>query len=407
MNPRRDTHHQEPQPVATGLPRTALPTREGKATMLMIVSESEAERSRWAQRTETIGACSPAMVSKVSEAIDTATSSAIALALVSGSHSGRGEIITSLRRLGVACVVITGEATLPMAMMAMREGAVDLLGEPLGDDECTQRLTIAARRDAEQRGPSNELRLKGVCRTLNEARNDVTEQVGTMCDDLVGAYAELTRELEHVRLSSEFGAIIRQELDLEDLLRTVLEFMLAKVGSTNTAVYLPASAGEYSLSAYVNYDCPRESGELMMEHLADVVPVAIESRTDIVVLDTNEQLSAMLGEHGRWLEDYAAAAFSCLDEDGECLAVVFMFRDQHTGFDEATQSTLKAIAPVFAEQLSRIVRVHRRHLPMDDENLLFDDFDDTQTPPSSPPATEGPFGVDDDLDWDDEIDLAA
>ncbi len=407
MNQRRDTHHQEPQPAATGFPTSALPTRDGKATMLMIVSELEAERSRWAQRTETIGGCPPVLVSEVSEAIDKATSSAIALALLSESHPERSDIIMSLRRLGVACVVITGQATLPMAMMALREGAVDLLGEQLSDEECAQRIIIAARRDAEQRGPSNELRLKGVCRTLNEARNDVTQQVGTMCDDLVEAYAELTREMAQVRLSSEFGAIIRQELDLEDLLRTVLEFMLAKVGSTNTAVYLPASAGEYSLSAYVNYDCPRESGELMMEHLADVVPAAIESRTDIVVLDTNEQLNEMLGEHGRWLEDYAAAAFSCLDEDGECLAVVFMFRDQHTGFDEASQSTLAAIAPVFAEQLSRIVRVHRRHLPMDDENMLFGDCDDTQTPPSSPPATDGPFGFDDDLDWDDEIDLAA
>lgn len=398
MTQRRKTHHQDSQQAAA-VPESTLPTRDGRATGLMIVSQREAERSRWAQRTETVGVRQPALVAEVSEAIHEATRGSIALALVSQSHPQLGELVSSLRRVGVACVVITGQATLEMAMAAMQLGAMDLLSEGLEDHECSKRIMNTARRDAQQRGPGDERRLVNVCRTLNEARDEVTQQVGTMCDDLVEAYAQLTGELEHVRLSSEFAAIVRQELDLEDLLRTVLEFMLAKVGATNTAVYLPASAGEYSLSAYVNYDCPRESGELMMEHLADVVPEAIESRRGVVMLDTNEQFTDLLGEHGSWLEDYAAATFACLDEDGECLAVVFMFRDRHSGFDEATQGTLGALAPVFAEQLARIVRVHRRHLPMDD-GLTLEAGEDDHLP-------DGPFGFDDDLDWDDGIDLAA
>ena len=129
------------------------------------------------------------------------------------------------------------------------------------------------------------------------------------------------------------------------------------------------------------------------------MPAALEYRDGVAVLDTAERLGELLGSHGRWLEDYAAAGFACRDDDGECLAVVFMFRDQRTGFDAAVCNTLLTLAPVFGEQLARIVRVHNRHASLDD-GLMFEADDDGSLP-------EGPYGIDDDLDWDDGIDLAA
>ncbi len=394
MNQRQRTKR-----TASGTPPVVeLPALNGEITRLLIVAESEAERSRWSQRTECIGLVKPAHAASLAEAIDLGTRGAVALALVSGAHSQRGEIIGSLQRVGVMAVAITGEATLKLAMDAMREGAIDLISEQHSDQDNTQRIIAAAQKSAAQRGPRTTRRLEDVCRTLNDARNEVTEQVGSMCDDLVQAYEQITEQIDRVRVSSEFGAIVRQELDLEDLLRTVLEFLLAKVGSTNSAVYLPASSGEYSLSAYVNYDCPRESGETMMEHLADVVPPAIENQAGIVVLDTNDKLLTAFGEHGKWLEDYGGVAFACHDEEGECLAVAFLFRDAHNPFGPEALQTLSAIAPVFAEQLARIVRVHCRHLEIDDEASLETGEDE---------SPEGPFGFDDDLGWDDGIDLAA
>ena len=71
-----------------------------------------------------------------------------------------------------------------------------------------------------------------------------------------------------VTLASEFNSLIRQELDLESLLRVSVEFILGKSGPTNAAVFLPAASGDYSLGAYVNYDCPKDSAEVLMDQLA-------------------------------------------------------------------------------------------------------------------------------------------
>ena len=51
----------------------------------------------------------------------------------------------------------------------------------------------------------------------------------------------------------------------------MLEFTLSKIGSTNAAIFLPTSSGDYSLGAYVNYDIPRDGIEIMLDQLADVL----------------------------------------------------------------------------------------------------------------------------------------
>ena len=43
---------------------------------------------------------------------------------------------------------------------------------------------------------------------------------------------------------TEFGGLIRQELDIESLLRTTLEFVLGRCGPTNAAVFLPTTSGD-------------------------------------------------------------------------------------------------------------------------------------------------------------------
>ena len=94
--------------------------------------------------------------------------------------------------------------------------------------------------------------------------------IRTQCDD----------QMKNIALASELNTIFRQELDLESLLRTVLEYTLRKVGSTNAAIFLPSSTGDFTLGAYVNYDCPRDTAETLLDHLADI----LESRVTALVL---------------------------------------------------------------------------------------------------------------------------
>jgi FixJ family two-component response regulator len=289
-----------------------------------------------------------------------------------------------------AVIMITRRASLDMAMRGLRAGVSDLLpeaaaragGEPLRESVARALARVAGVRRREDRIQ----RLTSVCRKLSESRREISSHVSGLCGDMVGAFQELADQVGHITIASEFKGLIRQELDVESLLRTALEYVLAKCGSTNAAVFLPSGNGEYSLGAYVNYDCPKDALDMMLEHLSGIVAPKMEHCEQLRVLSSDEELADLLGDDAHWLADCTAATFACRDRD-ECMAVVILFRDRRTPFSESAVSTLRTISTLFGQQLGRIVHMHHRHLPKEQW------------------GTWGGMGLAD--EGDDDIDMAA
>lgn len=251
------------------------------------------------------------------------------------------------------------------AVRAMRAGACDMVSMQSRCAEtarrmlaCVQRAQRVRRRDARVE------RLQKLCHKLDHARREVSGQVGDLCNDLVEAYRDLSDQFGDVKLATELNAILRQELDIESLLRTMLEFTLSKVGSTNAAVFLPTSSGDYSLGAYVNYDIPKDAAEVMLDQLADVVPGAFETSEGVRNLRGRGELDGVLGADAHWLEQHTLMVVAC-HQDGECLGVLGLFRSDSMPFGEEDERTLSIIAKLFGEQLGRVIHVHHRHLPKD------------------------------------------
>ena len=199
--------------------------------------------------------------------------------------------------------------------------------------------------------------------------------LGELCNDLVEAYRELSDQFEDVSVSAELTSLLRQELDVESLLRTLLEYTLAKVGSTNAAIFLPSTSGEFSLGAYVNYDCPKDSAEVMMDHLANVMAPRFEHQDRVLAMSGSADLERYLGEDAHWLGESTAMVIACREDD-ECLAVITLFRDKRTPFGENDVKMLSIIAEHFGSQLSRVIHVHHRHLPKDQWGGFETDLDD-------------------------------
>ncbi len=277
-------------------------------------------------------------------------------------------------------VIVGRVETTEDAVRAMRAGACDVISIQSRSAQTASRLLETVRRAQRIRqSDARADRLKKLCSRLNHARQEVSGQVGGLCNDLVEAYRDLSEQLGEVRLATELGTIMRQELDIESLLRTMLEFTLGKVGSTNAAVFLPTSAGDYSLGAYVNYDIPRQSAEVMLDQLADSLAPRFEGVTEVVSLCGRADMDEALGGDAHWLGDSAALVVSCEHED-ECLAVLGLFRNQNNPFDEEDARTLSIIARIFGQQLGRVIQVHHRHLPKDQwgaiDTTAYDDGDD-------------------------------
>jgi hypothetical protein len=239
-------------------------------------------------------------------------------------------------------------------MWYSRAGAVDVLidEEPEG--------TIAARlREAVRQHGSLEQRL----RRERSLRDELMVQLGILCGDLSGAARDLSGSMQHLALSSEISALIRQELDLESLLRTVLEYMLKRTGPTNAAIFLPSSTGDFSLGGYANYDCPKDSAEMMFDELAGMVGPRCERESEPLLLQDQAGTRQWLGSSAHWVEGASVLVTPSLD--GELRAVVMLFRDQRIGFSREVQRTVKTIASLLAQQIGRIVRTQNRHLPKD------------------------------------------
>jgi FixJ family two-component response regulator len=253
-------------------------------------------------------------------------------------------------------------ATLDLAVAAMQAGCVDLIATGADDEAAQASVALALRKlDAARRREHRVDRLRAVCRRLNDARHEITAQVSGMCNDLVDAYKELSDQIDQLALGSEFNGVVRQELDVESLLRVALEFILAKLGPTNAAVYLPSTSCDYTLGAYVNCDLDPAALETTLDDLADAVAPRFEQRPGVHVCHTRRDTAELLGD-SILLRDQTLILFPCHHQD-ECLAIVALFRPDRTPFDPAAREILTTIAGLFAAQLARVIRVHHRHLP--------------------------------------------
>lgn len=279
--------------------------------------------------------------------------------LPDGSGLDLADELSRSRRI-TQTIVVSEKESADAAIRALRVGACDYLVKNADAREVGDRVKAALLKQERAKGHAEQVRrLKRLCKKLNKARAEVSQQVDILCNDLVTAYQELAQQMQQVTQSSEFGVVIRDELDLEKLLRRTLEFIVEKAGATNAAMFLPSSMDEYSLGGYVNYDCSSKGADMLLQHLADVVAPKIAECTELVHLTNNDDLKEWIGEDAAWLEDSHVIAFACRHKD-EALAIVTLFRDGGQPFSPAMIETCKAIAPMLGENLARIIRIHHR-----------------------------------------------
>ncbi|MGB0767518.1 MAG: response regulator [Phycisphaeraceae bacterium] len=284
-----------------------------------------------------------------------------------------------------AAIVLADKPDFAFAQQAMQAGASDLILKPTDTpdagwlEDAGARVAAVLDRQWVQRVRSTRIRkLKRLCRRLDDARAEVSDQVDILCNDLVTAYQELAVQMQNVTQAEGYKQTIGEELDLEVVLRKTLEYIVQQAGPCNAAVFLPASADEFSLGGYVNYDCTKESADMLLEHLADVLAPVVAARDEAVMRVTdNRELDELLGDDWNYLADCDLLALP-VNSDGEALAVITLFRDRDQPFTEPAIDAMSSVADQMGELLGRIIRVHHRAMPGYDDAPS----DETYLPPT-------------------------
>lgn len=274
-----------------------------------------------------------------------------------------------------ATIVISSDADFAAAQHAIRAGADDFIVDGIDTSEMAQRVQHALDRKRRDKSHAQRVeRLRRLCKKLNAARVEVSKQVDILCNDLVTAYQELACQMQNVVQTSEYANIIKDELDLETLLRKTLEHLMAKLGPSNAAIFLPSTMDEYSLGGYVNYDCTPESVDMLLQHLADTLAPRLAEQDEMVHMTDRNEIEHWIGEDAGQLADTGMIGLPCMCED-ECLAILVLFRNRDQPFNEPHLDRVSSLGPMLGEALEKIIKVHHRSIFKAESYGPTEDFD--------------------------------
>jgi CheY-like chemotaxis protein len=271
------------------------------------------------------------------------------------------KLVSELGTRHIASVLLCGSVSFDQALAAMKAGASDIVGADVKPKELLRRLRAAAKSSTLAHpgaASPHEPRSVGAAGLPKATPTGPSHTQSQPAKDALAA----------------FKATIDGELDVESLLRHALEFVLAKVGPTNAAIFLPGSSGDYQLGAYVNYSAPKDTAEVMLDHLANVCAPRLDRTIGVIELCDAAAIEHTLGDGLDWLKGQRVMAFACRAE-GDTLAVFMVFRDATQPFPASTSATLASLRDAFGAQLARVIRIHHRHLPRDKWGALGDGLD--------------------------------
>lgn len=250
-------------------------------------------------------------------------------------------------------IIITGSPSLDGAISALRGGALDFVPKPFRTEQIVDRVRKALERHALLAKREKRVgRLREAVRRLNDSRKLISKKVDLLCNDLVSAYGELSRQLDGVRTQEGFRKFIANAKDLEQLLCHSMDWLLRQIGYSNVAVFLASDDGVFQLGAYMKYTIPGDA-PLTAAIKRAIVPMAVKDA--LVRLRTQDLADRLTPQELAYLKGQDILAVNCTYL-GESLAALVFFRDDRTPFTDDDHSLLKQISPIFAVELATVVR---------------------------------------------------
>jgi FixJ family two-component response regulator len=264
-------------------------------------------------------------------------------------------LLSTLRRHQptATAIVITGNPSVDGAISALRSGAVDFMPKPFNAQMLTERVRRALdKQTVLSRQEKRIVRLRDAVKKLGVARRMVSQKVDLLCNDLVSAYSELSKQLDVVRTQENFRKHIESAGDLEQLLCHTMDWLLRQLGNSNVAIWLAGDDGAFQLGAYMKHTIAGD--EVASNAMLNGMLPGI-TRNGFTHVQGETLRGRLQKEEFRIFsgQDIIGLSATYL---GEPLAVIVLYRDVNSPFGENDESALKSIAAVFATALAAVVR---------------------------------------------------
>lgn len=278
--------------------------------------------------------------------------------MVTDLHLPDGDGISLLPELrqhqpNASAIVITGSPSLDGAISALRGGALDFVPKPFSAEHLVERVRNGIERHAQRTKRDKRFdRLREAVRRLNDSRKLISKKVDLLCNDLVSAYGELSKQLDGVRTQEGFRKFIEKSKDLEQLLCHSMDWLLRQIGYCNVAVFLASDDGVFQLGAYMKYTV---AGETMLTEALKRVVVPMAAKDAFLRMPAIGLGDRLTPQEMAYLKGHELMAVNCTYL-GESLATLVFFRDEKSPFSDDDASLLQQISPIFAVELATVVR---------------------------------------------------
>ncbi|MCY2952329.1 MAG: response regulator [Planctomycetota bacterium] len=257
------------------------------------------------------------------------------------------------RQPGAVALVISGSPSVDSAVGAMRAGAVDFVAKPFVAEQLAEQIRKALESQRARHRREDRLRkLRDTVRRLNVARKTVNKKVDLLCNDLIGAYSELSRQLDLVRVQEGYRRFVEGVPDLEQLLCHTMDWLLRQVGYCNIGIWLTSADSELQLGAFMKYTV---AAEPELTGAVETNLLRLIARRGFVRLRESECKTMLTPAELKFLTGQDIVGVNCTYL-GESLGVLLLFRDQKTPFKDEDVNAVKMMSPLFASSLAVAVR---------------------------------------------------
>ena len=267
---------------------------------------------------------------------------------------------TSLLSPKTPTIGYTTSRSQTFVMEVMRNGAVDVLCLPRDLTVVKDRVesTLSKNHNAKL----EERRNKDVRRLYEEAHmahGEAVEEIENLNHALANGQCDQEQQIRLVAMSAEFQTLVSQELEVESMLRTSLEYLLHRLGPTNAAVYIREGDIGWGVGAYINYDRQGENFSEFLQTLGEQSCSLIAQEKSLRFFTDGVSFTSWIDTEDLDFDGSEVVAVGCFDGD-RCMAVIVFFRSDSKRFNSESVKIIESLSPIFGSQLGKILKIHRR-----------------------------------------------
>ncbi len=251
-----------------------------------------------------------------------------------------------------AVVAVISDPTIDMITKVSQMGFDGIVTEPFDVNQIMNQITIAKINcQKRQRTITRQKKLKSLCKSQNQKRHHLRQQVDMLCNDFVGSNKKLAQTLNELKYLCEFQSELMGENDLYIMLHRAMQWLLNDMTNTCGAVY-----------HFDNEQFEAHISNAWSDSSVDVD--SIESFLKFMVVDeVKKTRKPLLVKQGRVktsdenvTQDLAVMAIPIMNKS-KIVGLLLFYRDSQVPFTKEALDQVRPLATPLGRQMTAIQKL--------------------------------------------------